>query len=431
MEEVFIIGGGLAGSEAAYRVAKMGLMATVFEMKPLRFSAAHGSFDLAELVCSNSLKSEGIENGSGLLKEEMKSLDSIVIRAAYATRVPAGKALAVDRAAFSKYITCALEAAGVKIIRKEMTSMPDMRPLVIATGPLTADAFAESIQGLVGRKSFHFYDAVAPIVYRDSIDMGIAFMSSRYNRGGNDYINCPLERDEYERFFAELTAADRLTPREFEDERVFESCMPIEALALRGPKTLLFGPMRPVGLIDPRTGKRPYAAVQLRRENREDTLYNIVGFQTRLSFPDQKRVFRIIPGLERAEFARLGKLHRNSFINSPALLSSTLQLRRDPSIFLAGQITGVEGYCESSATGIIAGINAARMLKGKKPVSPPKTTMIGALLGHIAEASPEAFQPMNANFGLLPAMGKNGRGAKAEVALKDFTEWRNEFLESR
>jgi len=430
MKEVFIIGGGLAGSEAAYRAARMGVKATVYEMKPVRFSPAHGLSTLGELVCSNSLKSESIENGAGLLKEEMKSLDSLVIRAAYSTRVPAGKTLAVDRAAFSAYITDALKDAGVSIVREEIISIPGMRPLVIATGPLTTDAMAESIQGLVGRGSFHFYDAVAPIVYGDSIDMERVFKASRYNKGGDDYINCPLDEGEYGRFLEALTASDRTTPREFEDERVFEACMPIEVLAGRGPKTLLFGPMRPVGLADPRTGKRPFAVVQLRRENLEDTLYNIVGFQTRLSYPEQKRVLRLIPGLENAEFARMGKLHRNSYIDSPKLLSNTLQLRSGASVFFAGQITGVEGYCESAATGIIAGINAVRLLNGEDPISPPPTTMTGALLKYISDGSVKTFQPMNANFGLLPFMGKSKRSSQAERAVADLTAWRNEFLET-
>ncbi len=429
-QEVLVIGGGLAGSEAAYQISKMGGKVKLFEMKPLRFSPAHNIETLSELVCSNSLKSESLENASGLLKEEMRSLGSIVIRAAYATRVPAGKTLAVDRVNFSRCITDTLEGIGVEIIRREVTALPDSRPLVIATGPLTSDAFAGAIQKLLGSASLYFYDAVAPIVYKDSINMDKAFKGSRYNKGGDDYINCPLSKDEYELFLKELTAGDRLTPRGFEEKVSFEACMPIEAMAERGPLTLLFGPMRPVGLTDPRTGKRPYAVVQLRMENREDTLYNIVGFQTRLSYPEQKRVFRLIPALELAEFARLGKLHRNSYIDSPSLLSNTLQLRRDASILFSGQITGVEGYCESAASGLIAGINAFRLTSGLTPLNPPPTTMTGALLKYITDPGTRSFQPMNANFGLLPYMGKNGREAQAVRALKDFRVWRNEFLET-
>ncbi|MEK7772989.1 MAG: methylenetetrahydrofolate--tRNA-(uracil(54)-C(5))-methyltransferase (FADH(2)-oxidizing) TrmFO, partial [Deltaproteobacteria bacterium] len=346
---VTIIGGGLAGSEAAYQAAKRGCNVTLLEMKPVRFSPAHTMPGLSELVCSNSLKSESLENASGVLKEEMRICSSLIIKAAEASRVPAGNALAVDRRAFSDYVTEALGGMGVEIIRREATEIPAARPLVIATGPLTSGPLADAIGGLISSPNLYFYDAVAPIVYKDSIDMKMAFKASRYGKGGDDYINCPLAQDEYVRFVEALLAADMVRPREFEDMKCFEGCMPVEAMAQRGPDTLMFGPMRPVGLVDPRTGKRPYAAVQLRRENLEDTLYNIVGFQTRLTFPEQRRVLGLIPGLERAEFARFGKLHRNSYIDSPKLLTPAQSLRVEDALFFAGQITGVEGYCESAA----------------------------------------------------------------------------------
>ncbi|MFQ5736585.1 MAG: methylenetetrahydrofolate--tRNA-(uracil(54)-C(5))-methyltransferase (FADH(2)-oxidizing) TrmFO [Thermodesulfobacteriota bacterium] len=426
MSEVNIIGGGLAGCEAAWQVVRAGAKAVIHEMKPSRFSPAHSLSTLSELVCSNSLKSDSIENASGLLKEEMRLAGSLIIEAAEATRVPAGKTLAVDRVAFSQYVTSALVDAGVEVRAGEVTGLAPARPLVIATGPLTSDAMAAAIQRLVGRDSLHFYDAVAPIVYRESIDMARAFMASRWGKGGDDYINCPFEKDEYERFFSALTAADRVSRREFEDAASFEACMPIEVMAERGPKTLLFGPMRPVGLTDPATGRRPYAVVQLRRENAEGTLYNIVGFQTRLTYPEQKKVFRLIPGLESAEFARLGKLHRNSYLDSPGLLLPTQQLRSDPCVLFAGQITGVEGYCESAASGILAGINAVRLSRGAAAAAPPPTTMTGALMAHISTppVKKRAFQPMNANMGILPALpGRDRRQAQARRAIEDFAGW--------
>ncbi|MBI5587780.1 MAG: methylenetetrahydrofolate--tRNA-(uracil(54)-C(5))-methyltransferase (FADH(2)-oxidizing) TrmFO [Deltaproteobacteria bacterium] len=429
--EITIIGGGLAGCEAAWQVAGRGGLARLIEMKPRRFSPAHSMETLSELVCSNSLKSDSLDNASGVLKDEMRVLGSLVVKAAEATRVPAGKTLAVDRKAFSAHITEALISSGVRIIREEIKRLPEDRPVIIATGPLTTEEFAAEIQRLVGTESLNFYDAVAPIVYKDSIDMGRAFMASRWSKGGDDYINCPMSEAEYERFYNELVSSDRVGAREFEDMASFEGCMPIEVMAGRGPKTLLFGPMRPVGLTDPRTGRRPFAVVQLRRENLEDTLYNIVGFQTRLTFPEQKRVFRTIPGLEKAEFARLGKLHRNIFIDSPRFLSETQQLRSDGSIFFAGQITGVEGYTESAASGIMAGINAMRVAAGLTPVCPPPTTIIGALLGYITDESRKDFQPMNSNMGLLPELpGKDRREKQVQRAIRDFRAWYAETLET-
>lgn len=422
-ERVTIIGGGLAGCEAAWQVAKRGGQATILEMKPVKMSPAHTMEGLAELVCSNSLKSESLENASGVLKEEMRSLGSLVVKAAEATRVPAGSTLAVDRTAFSAFITASLKDAGVELIRGEVIEVPSARPLVIASGPLTSDAFAASIQALIGAKSLNFYDAVAPIVYTESIDMESAFCASRYGKGEADYINCPMTKEEYDAFYSELIKADTARAREFEDMKSFEACMPIEVMAQRGPKTLLFGPMRPVGLTDPATGKRPFAVIQLRRENKEGTLYNIVGFQTRLTFGEQKRIFTMIPALRKAEFARLGKLHRNSYIDSPRLLTEAQELRAEPSIFFAGQITGVEGYCESSVSGILAGINALRRARGQSLVCPPETTITGALMRHISGAQ-GSFTPMNANMGLLPPeTGKDRREKQAKKAVEAIVSW--------
>jgi methylenetetrahydrofolate--tRNA-(uracil-5-)-methyltransferase len=442
MAEVTVIGGGLAGCEAAYQVARLGGRVTLYEMKPVRFSPAHKDRNMAELVCSNSLKSLSLENASGLLKEEMRRLDSLVIRAAGETRVPAGKALAVDRARFARYITETLIAKGVSVVREEVVRVPEEKPVIIATGPLTSDALAEAIHGLVGEKRLFFYDAISPIVYRDSIDPGVSFRASRYGKGEGDYINCPMTEDEYRRFVGELTGALKTPLREFEKIPFFEGCLPVETLAERGPETLAHGPLRPVGLDNPRgaegaegaEGKvklKPHAVVQLRRENVEDTLYNMVGFQTRLTHQEQKSVFRLIPGLERARFARLGSIHRNSYIDSPLLLEDTGQLKKDPAIFFAGQITGVEGYCESAASGLVSGINAFlyAYANGMPTVCPPRTTMTGALLRYISRPSHKPFQPMNANFGLLPhGGGKKMRMEASTRALEDLDFWYDKVL---
>ncbi|HBG45395.1 MAG TPA: methylenetetrahydrofolate--tRNA-(uracil(54)-C(5))-methyltransferase (FADH(2)-oxidizing) TrmFO [Deltaproteobacteria bacterium] len=426
-KKIIIVGGGLAGAEAAWQAVRRGGRAVVFEMKPESYSPAHSLATLAELVCSNSLKSESIENASGILKEEMRLLDSIIIKAADQTRVPAGKTLAVDRSAFSAFVTGELERAGVEIRRGEVQALPAERPVIVATGPLTSDGLANAIEGLVG-KNLNFYDAVAPIVYAESIDMRSAFSASRYGKGGDDYINCPLSKDEYDAFYAELIKADTARKHEFEDMASFEGCMPIEVMAQRGAQTLLFGPMRPVGLTDPATGKRPFAVVQLRRENLEGTLYNLVGFQTRLKFPEQKRIFRMIPALANAEFARLGKLHRNSYINSPRLLTEAQELKSSPGIFFAGQITGVEGYCESAMSGALAGINALRAALGLEAVCPPETTISGALMRYISGKDGE-FSPMNANMGLLPPLtGKDRREKQARRAIDEFAKWRDVAL---
>ncbi|MBI5236381.1 MAG: methylenetetrahydrofolate--tRNA-(uracil(54)-C(5))-methyltransferase (FADH(2)-oxidizing) TrmFO [Deltaproteobacteria bacterium] len=422
--DVHIIGGGLAGCEAAWQVARRGGSAVIYEMKPKRFSPAHLSHRLAELVCSNSLKSTCMENASGLLKAEMRLMGSLVVEAAEAASVPAGASLAVDRALFSSYVTDALAGVGVNVIRDEITRIPDARPLIIATGPLTSDAFAASISAFIGAERLYFYDAVAPIVTAASIDMSRAFMASRYGKGEADYLNCPMTEPEYQRFYDALIVADTVSRRSFEEERSFQACMPIEAMAQKGPKTLLFGPMRPVGLKDPATGKRPFAVVQLRKENASATLYNIVGFQTRMTYNDQKEVFRLIPALAEAEFVRLGKLHRNTYIDSPRLLLRTGQLRKDQSVFFAGQITGVEGYCESAMSGLYAGINALRLSKGEPLVTPPDGAISGALLKHISDEANADFQPMNANMGLLGVNGrKTDKAGLALNALKIMKAW--------
>jgi methylenetetrahydrofolate--tRNA-(uracil-5-)-methyltransferase len=427
---LLIIGGGLAGCEAAWQAACRGIPVTLFEMKPQRFSGAHRSPLLGELVCSNSLKSEALDTGPGLLKEEMRRLNSLIMRAAEQGRVPAGSALAVDREVFSCFITAALEAREeVEIIREEVTSIPEQGLVIIATGPLTSDALARAINELTLSRHLAFYDAISPIVTEDSINFELAFKGSRYGKGGADYINCPLDREEYYRFVRAVREGEKVPLRPFEQAMPFEGCLPIEDLAERGDDTLAFGPMKPVGLVDPRTGGQPFAVVQLRQENREGTLYNIVGFQTKLTYPEQARIFRLIPGLERAEFVRYGSLHRNTFIDAPRLLEGTLQLKQDRRIYFAGQITGVEGYMESTAMGYVAGVNAARSLNGQAIVLPPRTTAVGALVGHITNVYARNYQPMNINFGLFPPLASSGRKKEkrrfmAERALADLERWR-------
>ncbi len=427
---LLIIGGGLAGCEAAWQAAHRGVPVTLFEMKPKRFSEAHHSPLLGELVCSNSLKSEVLDTAPGLLKEELRRLGSLIIQSADQSRVPAGTALAVDRTVFARLNTEALEARGeVEIVRQEATAIPKQGLVIIATGPLTSDALAEAIMALTHCRSLAFYDAISPIVTADSLNFEVAFKASRYGKGGADYVNCPMDREEYYRFVKAVQEGGKVPLRAFEEAVPFEGCLPIEDLAERGDDTLAFGPMKPVGLIDPRTGEQSFAVVQLRQENREGTLYNIVGFQTKLTYPEQERIFRLIPGLERAEFARFGSLHRNTFIDAPRLLNGHGQLKGDPRIFFAGQITGVEGYMESTAMGFLAGVNAARSLKGQEIISPPKTTAMGALVGHITNLYASDYQPMNINFGLFPPLGGKGRKQErrrrmAERALRDLEDWR-------
>lgn len=430
---VTIIGGGLAGIEAAWAVRFFGLPVRLYEMKPTKYSSAHTMEGLGELVCSNSLKSLDLESSQGALKGEMTELGSIIMETAHEARVPAGAALAVDRTVFSRLATKRLVEMGVEVIREEVTGLPSARPLIIATGPLTSEPFAASVKGLLGKDSLFFYDAVSPVVTLESIDMDKAFFGSRYGKGGDDYINCAMNREEYERFISELTSARRVTPRSFEPMALFEGCMPIESMADRGPETLTFGPLRPVGFREQVSGNAPYAVVQLRRENMEGTLYNMVGFQTRLTFGEQARVFGLIPGLENAEFVRYGKLHRNTYINSSEVLESTLMMRREEGLFFAGQLTGLEGYCESGVSGIIAGINAARLCLGRDLVTPPAETMTGALLRHISTPRDTIPQPMNANFGLIPAITgirkrRDRRRAQAMRALEAMKGWRDKVL---
>ncbi|MCG3173178.1 MAG: Methylenetetrahydrofolate--tRNA-(uracil-5-)-methyltransferase TrmFO [Myxococcota bacterium] len=410
MNRVTVIGGGLAGSEAAWQLARRGVAVRLIEQKPVRFSPAHQSPGLGELVCSNSLKSKDPESMPGLLKDEMRRLGSLIIAAADESAVAAGQALAVDRDRFSAFITDRLTAQPqVAVERAEAAALPQESEglAIIATGPLTSDALARALAERIGETRLYFYDSIAPIVDAGSINRDIAFTASRYDKGSEeqgDYLNCPLSREEYEAFVRELLAARKVTPREFEDAKYFEGCLPIEVMAERGERTLAFGPMKPVGLIDPRTGRRPHAVVQLRRENREGTSFNLVGFQTRLAWPEQSRIFRMVPGLENAEFLRFGSIHRNTYLDSPRLLGPTLELKAAPWIRLAGQITGVEGYTESSAIGLLAGLFAAARLSGKNLPPPPPETALGALCRYLREgASNRPFDPMNIHAGLFPA----------------------------
>ena len=411
---LIVVGGGLAGSEAAWQAAQRGVRVLLYEMRPHRLTPAHTTGWLAEIICSNSLGSDELENALGLLKAELRFLGSLLMACADRTAVPAGKALAVDRELFARCVTEHLERhPNITIIREEVTEIPDA-PCILATGPLTSDALAAAIQRLTGREHLYFYDAISPIVAADSIDMSICFKGSRYRRGEDpdgDYINCPMTKEEYEAFVDALIHAETIPLRDFEreDPRFFEACLPIEVLARRGREALAYGPLRPTGLIDPRTGRQPYAVVQLRRDNRAGTMYSMVGFQTNLKWPEQRRVFRMIPGLQNAEFLRYGQMHRNTYINAPALLESTMQFRGRPDLFFAGQITGAEGYVGNIATGLVAGVNAARLLQGRPPLTFPITTMIGALCDYLAHADPRDFQPMKANFGLLPPLERPPR----------------------
>ncbi|MBN1262362.1 MAG: methylenetetrahydrofolate--tRNA-(uracil(54)-C(5))-methyltransferase (FADH(2)-oxidizing) TrmFO [Anaerolineae bacterium] len=434
-ESITIIGGGLAGCEAAWQVARHGIDVRLYEMRPIRQTPAHVSDRLAELVCSNSLGSDLIDRASGLLKEELRRAGSLIVALADAHRVPAGSALAVDRDEFSQAATEIIETAShIQVIRQEVTTTPETGLTIVASGPLTSEAFAESLRALTGSEALFFYDAIAPVVEVSSIDFSRAFRASRYGRGAEsdgDYINCPMTQDEYEQFIRALLEAERIPLRDFErdDQRFFEACLPVEVLAARGNNALAFGPLRPVGLRDPRTGRRPYAVVQLRQDNAAGTLYNLVGFQTNLRYGEQARVLQMIPGLEKAEFVRYGAMHRNTYLNAPALLEPTLQFKKRPALLFAGQIAGLEGYAGNIAGGWLAGVNAARILANLPPVVPPPTTMIGALMRYISAADPATFQPMKANFGLLPPLeealrGKRARGqARAERALADFASW--------
>ena len=404
-----VVGGGLAGAEAAWQAAERGIDVALFEMRPVRNTPAHVSDRLAELICSNSLGSDKPASAPGLLKAELRRLGSLIMSCADATAVPAGGALGVDREQFAALVTQRIENhPRIGVRREEATRVPD-EPAIIASGPLTSDALAADIARLSGEEYLYFYDAVAPIVAADSVDLSIAFRASRYDRhsgdaSDGDYINCPMTREEYDAFVDALVSAERIELRSFEQEdpKFFEGCLPIEVMAQRGRQALAYGPLRPVGLRDPRTGARPHAVVQLRQDNLAGTLYNMVGFQTNLKWPEQKRVLRRIPGLARAEFMRYGMMHRNTFVNSPAMLEPTLQYRARPDLFFAGQIVGVEGYVGNAATGWVAGVNVARLLKGEGVLVLPRETMIGALCHYITHADPKDFQPMKANFGILP-----------------------------
>ncbi|MCG0237960.1 MAG: methylenetetrahydrofolate--tRNA-(uracil(54)-C(5))-methyltransferase (FADH(2)-oxidizing) TrmFO [Firmicutes bacterium] len=404
--EITVIGAGLAGSEAAWQAAQRGVRVTLYEMRPRVSTGMHQTDQFAELVCSNSFRANSLENAVGLLKEEMRRMGSLIMAMADAHRVPAGGALAVDRHAFSAAVTRALmEHPNIRIVREEVREIPPDGIVIIATGPLTSGALAEAIRRFTGEEYLAFYDAAAPIVVADSIDMEKVFRASRYGKGqGDEYLNCPMTREEYMRFYEALLTAEKAIPHNPEDLKItyFEGCLPIEEMARRGPDTLRFGPLKPVGLRDPRTGKEPYAVVQLRQDNAAASHYNMVGFQTSLKWGEQQRVFRMIPGLENAEFARYGVMHRNTFIKSPKVLLPTLQTRKRPTLFFAGQITGVEGYVESAAGGLVAGINAARLALGLEPLAFPPETALGALPRYITEADPDNFQPMNIAFGLLP-----------------------------
>jgi methylenetetrahydrofolate--tRNA-(uracil-5-)-methyltransferase len=434
-QRVTVVGGGLAGSEAAWQLAVRGYEVALHEMRPLTRTPAHKTDRLAELVCSNTFKSTELTNAHGLLKAEMRLLGSMILEAADAARVAAGSALAVDRDVFSQSVTARISRESrIEIVRGEVDELES--PAVIATGPLTSDGLARAIRARLGVDALAFYDAIAPIVSRESIDESIAFRGSRYGKetmegadDGGAYLNCPMSREQYEAFLDALTTADQFHGHEFDEVPYFEGCMPVEVAAQRGRDTLRFGPLKPVGLRDPRTGREAHAVVQLRQEDRAGRMWNLVGFQTRLRIPEQQRVLRMIPGLEQAEFLRYGSIHRNSYLNSPSALSSHLAARDDATLLFAGQITGVEGYTESSATGLLAGINLARIISGDEPVIPPPTTMLGALYRYMREADPRHFQPMNANFGLLDDLPVTVRDKKkkremfAERALVELKGW--------
>ena len=418
MNKITVIGAGLAGCEAAMQIANAGIKVDLIEMKPIKKSPAHKSDDFAELVCSNSLKAARTDSAAGLLKAEMRKFSSVCLDSADKCSVAAGGALAVDREKFSAYITEKIKShPNINVIEDVQKEIPKDNITVIATGPLTDGAIAENIIKLTGSENLSFYDAAAPIVTKESIDFSVAFFASRYGKGTDDYINCPMNNEEYTAFYNELINAESAILSEFDKPvTVYEGCMPVEILAKRGEDSIRFGPLKPVGLRDPRTGNRPWAVVQLRSENADGSLYNLVGFQTNLKFPEQKRVFSLIPGLQNAEFMRYGVMHRNSFLNSPNLLNSDLSLKSNSNIFFAGQITGVEGYMESAASGIIAGINAVRRLNNQAPLVLPKYTMIGALLGYISDQTVTQFQPMGANFGIIPPLEQHIRDKRERYA---------------
>lgn len=411
---IAVVGGGLAGSEAAWQIASSGIETRLFEMRPVRRTPAHATEHLAEIVCSNSLKSDQPFHASWLLKEELRRMGSLLIRIAESVRVPAGSALAVDREQFAAKVTDAISRhPRIELIRSEVTEIPENGPVIVASGPLTSPALSEAIARFCGSEHLYFYDAISPIVNADTIDASKVYRASRYGKAADDYINCPMDREQYDAFYAALLTAESVALHEFEEAHYFESCLPIEELARRGRETLRYGPMRPVGLSDPGTGRTPYAVVQLRQEDLMQSSYNIVGFQNHLKFDDQRRVFRLIPGLENAEFLRLGQIHRNTYINAPQTLLPTMAARKDPRVFFAGQLAGTEGYIENVASGLVAGLNAVRFQRGKEPILFPDESAIGSLCRYVSTPQ-KNFAPMNIHFGLLPAMELPRRIAKAE-----------------
>ncbi len=414
MEPVIVIGAGLAGSEAAWQLARRGIPVDLREMKPEKMTPAHKSPDFAELICSNSLRANNVENAVGLLKEEMRRCGSLIMACADATALPAGGALAVDREAFARRVTEAVRShPNIKVTAGEATAIPPEGTVLVASGPLTSDPLAEDIARRFPQEEYlHFFDAVAPLVSFESIDMDKAWFASRYDKGTPDYINCPMSREEYDAFWLALCSAEEAKLHGFEDKTVFEGCMPVEVMGRRGHDTLCYGPLKPVGLPDPRTGKEPYAVVQLRKDNGEGSIYNMVGFQTHLTWPEQRRVFRMIPGLEQAEFLRYGVMHRNTYLNSPRLLNRYYQVAEEPRLTFAGQMTGVEGYVESAASGLVAGVELAHRLLGQPPVDFPPETALGALARYVSNPTVTDFQPMNVNFGIIPPLEKKVRGGK-------------------
>jgi methylenetetrahydrofolate--tRNA-(uracil-5-)-methyltransferase len=437
MQDVVVIGGGLAGVEAAWQAARRGAHVRLFEMRPTVQTPAHRTDQLAEIVCSNSLKSDERGTAPYLLKEELRRAESLVMEAAAATRVPAGAALAVDRQLFAEYITKRIEAESkIELVRQEVSRVPEDEIAIIATGPLTSESLTSDVMRITGNDQLYFYDAIAPIVYADSVDRSIAFPAARYGKGGDDYLNCPFDREQYARFYKALIEAKSVPLQRFEETRWFESCLPIEELARRGVDTLRYGPMKPVGLVDPRTGSEPYAAVQLRQENLMADAYSLVGFQNHLRYGEQARVLRLIPGMENAEFLQFGQIHRNTYICSPRVLRPTMQMRERANVFFAGQITGVEGYVESVAMGWIAGLNAARLATGQDPVEAPPRSATGALARYVANTETKNFQPVNITFALLQPLDEQDRRRfrrkrdrhqfQVELALKEWNEWLQE-----
>ena len=440
MKEINVIGGGLAGVEAAWQAAETGAKVKLYEMRPVQNTPAHRTDQLAEIVCSNSLKSDEIGSAPYLLKEELRRGDSLVMRVAELTKVPAGAALAVDRGKFSEFITEEIERhPNIELIREEIKTIPNDEVTIIATGPLTSDALTKEIMKLTGDDQLYFYDAIAPIVTADSIDMSVAFKAARYGKGGDDYVNCPFDKEQYEIFYNALIEAKSVPLKRFEDTKWFEACLPIEELARRGVDTLRFGCMKPKGLPLPATGREPYAAVQLRQEDLMADAFSLVGFQNHLRYGEQERVLRLIPGMERAEFLQFGQIHRNTFINSPQILNETLQTKKQPKLFFAGQITGVEGYVESVGTGWLAGLNAVRILRNENLITAPPSSAIGALCRYVSNVETKNFQPVNITFGLLAPVSQELRkkyrnkrerhNIQVELALKDWDEWLNSFKE--